>query len=96
MDPVNNSLDDQGYGITYIFSAMRQLTRDEMIAAITKERETKSAQLLETYLHRNKAELTDEQKKAKAQELLEEQLNRGGTVMISLLGEDADSGSTVG
>ncbi|HEY5892175.1 MAG TPA: hypothetical protein VIT91_02995 [Chthoniobacterales bacterium] len=54
MDPINNSIDDQGYGITYIFPAERQLTRDQMIAAITKQRENRSARLLAAYLHRTK------------------------------------------
>lgn len=95
MTPLNNSFDDQRYGITYIFPSERQLTRDEMITAISKQRETKSAQLLEAYLRRTKAELNDEQKKAKAKELLEEELNRVETVMIVPTGEDTDSGSTV-
>lgn len=89
---MNNSFDDQEYGITYIFPAERQLTRDEMIAAIAKVREEKSVQLLDSFMRRNKAELTEEQKMAKAKELLEQELNRGGTVIMTpITGEDTDS-----
>lgn len=92
---MNNSLDDTGYGITYIFPSDRQLTRNEMIAAITKQRENKSAELLEGYLHHTKEELTDGQKETKAKELLEEHLKRGGTVMIAPLPPETDPDSTV-
>ena len=85
-----SSIDDLGYNITYIFQSEHPLTRDEMMAAVAQQRETKSAQLLAEYLCRTKEELTSEQKESKAEQLLEEDLQRGGTVMISPSGVEAD------
>ena len=82
MKPINNSFDDPKYHITYIFPEDRQLLHHEMIDRVNLLRAKKSKDLLADYLHRTKVELTEEQKAVKANELLEEELKRGGTFMI--------------
>jgi len=94
MKPINNSIDDPKYHITYIFPEDRQLRRDEMIGRIDLQRAQKSKDLLADYLSRTKVELTEEQKAAKAKELLEVELKRGGTFVILAEPPECDSNLT--